>query len=332
MILYLFVVVPIMFGLLWNKIENGKKPVTEDIFTNGYFLMLAVFMLMAFPAVNKGMALRYLAKLWLIIAIVISIMACALCWRDGVAYLKQVKGFLQNSTKMTKMVLIFFLILSVISVLFIKPHVKDDTIPVVNSAIATDVMYGFHPYTGEAYKELPVINASAPIEMLYGVAGSMTGVPVVMYVQFLLPIIFQIWFFLNYWRIGRLLFGEKEEHIAVFSGIVLLLHLTPLYVQGQGMAAGIFRNAWNGQTLLACCVLPGVFYQGIRLIKRCNNCLKWTCKEILGWIGVFCIMFLAAQLVYVNGIYYASVMSVFFATIVLVRKGIGLYGTKIKNH
>lgn len=331
-IIYMFLVFPVLLGLLWNKISKKEKVSCTEIFVNGYFLMLAFFMIIALPAVKVSMGVGELAKLWMIVAIVLSVVATILCWRDALEGIKSLKGFWKNSRAVTKIVAGVFVLLVLISIFFVKPHYEDYTISMADTALATNSMYGYHPYTGEAYAVIPTENAFSPIEMLYTVAAEITGLSPVFVIQFLLPCFLQMWFVSIYWRIGKLLFETDEQKNAVFIMFILILHSVPLYVQNQALAAGIFRNAWNGQTLLGCCILPGLFSCCLALEKKIWNDWTWQISEIIRWVVGFGVLFLSAQLVYVRGIYYSFIMTVLWGVVIIARKGYRRYGITSKNH
>ena len=189
MILYLLVAFPIFLGLLWNKITKKEKTSTSDIFVNGYFFMMAVFIVVAVPAIRQGLDLSQLARIWLIISGIISGVSLLLCWREGIIWLKQIGIFIRKSRKMTKVVAGCFVAATLMTVFFVKPHVDDYTVSIVDTAVDTDRMYGYHPYTGDVYAVPPVMNVNAPIEMLYAVVVCLSGVSTSILIQFLLPVI-----------------------------------------------------------------------------------------------------------------------------------------------
>ena len=212
-----------------------------------------------------------------------------------------------------------------------KPHTEDDTIAIVETAIVRDSMYGYHPYTGVAYEVLPTENIYAPIEMLYVVISNITGIAPAFLIQFLMPIFLQTWFCTVYWHVGSKLL-EDEQKNAIFMALILILHLSPLYMQGQSLAAGVFQNVWNGQTLLCCCVLPEMFLWGFMLKKRVWNDCGWKISEILKEISALIAIMLSAQLLYIRGIYYISIMLVLWIVVILIQKGCQRYGTASENY
>ncbi len=332
MILYLLVAFPIFLGLLWNKITKKEKTSTSDIFVNGYFFMMAVFMVVAVPAIRQGLDLSQLARIWLIISGIISGVSLLLCWREGIIWLKQIGIFIRKSRKMTKVVAGCFVAATLMTVFFVKPHVDDYTVSIVDTAVDTDRMYGYHPYTGDAYAVPPVMNVNAPIEMLYAVVVCLSGVSASILIQFLLPVILQAWFFLIYWRIGSLLFEEEEERVGVFLLVSGILHWLPVCTEKIGLAVGIFQNPWNGQTLLGCCVLPGIFYQCLFILKKCKSGMAGKGLELVKQSCLLVVMCLSAQLAYIRGAYYAGIMLGLFVVIAVVGKGILGYGITLKDY
>ena len=322
----MYAVFPVLLGLLWNRILKIENETCVEIYSDGYFLMFAMFFALAFPAIKVGTSLTGIAKVWLALMVVISLAAVLLCGRKGMVWLKKMVCFWKNSDATVKMVAGCFVALVVVSILFVQPHVGDYTVSIVDMAVATDTMYGYHPYTGFAYPVIPTANVVSPIEMLYAVTANLTGMQPALLIQFVLPVFLQIWFLTVYCRIGNLLF-EDEKKISIFIVLALVLHTVPLYIQNQALAAGIFQNPWNGQTLLGCCVLPMIFGTCYAIAQKAECDWKPKFAEILREMIIIAVLIFSAQLVYVKGIYYSVIQLVIMIAVILLRKGYRRYGT-----
>ena len=75
-ILYLFAIVPGIFGLAWNC---TMKKENEYFWADGMFAMMALFALIAIPMVNRKSTPEELAKNWLVAVSVIVGIVLLLC-------------------------------------------------------------------------------------------------------------------------------------------------------------------------------------------------------------------------------------------------------------
>ena len=325
-ILYLFAIVPGIFGLAWNctiKKEN------EYFWADGMFAMMALFALIAIPMVNRKSTPEELAKIWLVAVSVIVGIVLLLCNKRLWEQVKKEFGKVKQLTKTEKLLCGVMMLLVLGSILWVKPMAADETVSVVQTALDTNTMYEYHPYSGEVYAQGSENGKESPIEMLYAVVCSITGMNPAILIQFVVPFSLQICFFSVYREIGELLFGEERRKRNYFLFFVILLHLTPLYIDGQSLLGGVFRNAWNGETLLGCMVLPGVFRILLRLMKESKADVADKSEKVSSILKEIChiiVMLLVARLVYPRGGYYVILMLLLCGATIIVREGYRRYG------
>jgi hypothetical protein len=216
-------------------------------------------------------------------------------------------------------------LLIVLSILFLKP-IADDVVEHALTAVNTNTIFIYHPYTGEAHPEQLTDERRAPLAMLYAVASWAGKLPAATVVKVASPVFLLLLFCAAVWQMGRRLFVKQEKRIPVFFFLVLLVSSYPVYSAVDYLEAAIWTNSWNGSTLLNCVILPYLVIYGWgqpgaqgsakaeekqRLIRRIGGLLFWVVSA------------LTAQLTYVRGAYYVTLIAGLWLIIKAGRKGYG---------
>ena len=314
---YLFLAVPFLFGILEAGIFRKEKKSATTVFANGYLSMMALFCVVAIGMIRMKLALSMLAKIWLVVTLVISIFAILIGRQPLRAWLQGVRTFW---THRSKVILLMVLILSlVLSIGFTKPDNADATVEIVATSLTTDSMYRHDAYTGYLSEYADAGHVLSPIEMLYAVGASITGMQADVMVYYVLPISLLLFFFTGMWRLGSVLF-EKEEQRILFELLAVIIYWMTTYLSKSSLVTGIFLNSWHGLTLLSCVVLPFTWACILDWMKQAQAGLRKV-EAKLEKLYMTVVLLLAGQLTYDRGGFYVACMLALGVAVVLVKGG-----------
>lgn len=318
---YLFFLVPVFMGAFEAAVFRKKKRVSE-IVTNGYVIMFALFCILAVVFVRQEYALSMLARVWIIVTAISSLLALLAGRKVLKEMLTECKIFLQSGKKC---ILLVAMVSIFASIGFTKPSTDDITALIVASSVQTDGMYLVNPYSGEMSGILDASKASSPIEMLYAVGTMLAGADSQMFIYYMLPVALLSLFFFAMWRVASTFF-EKEEQRLRFVGVITVIYWMTTYMNGRTLMTGIFLNSWNGVTLLGCIILPLVFSWVLELMHQAENGIKNIPAKLEKCV-LAAVWILAAQLTNSKGGFYVMLM-LFLCVAVIIVKGGYTYGVK----
>lgn len=319
-IFYFFVAIPLVCGIAWQKMKKIKNKKMSDIYIYGYMVYFAVYFLYARIYIAFGHSFEKMAKGWLVTGTILFIAALLYVLpeiphvlRENFALLKQCKGTAIGA-------MIFYVVVVIVSVLFVIPSPEDATPEILMTTISTDTVYENDPYTGICYPERIEENAVAPIEMLYATVCRYTGLTPVKFVHGVLPVPFFFLFYFIYNKMAKNLFGKNEGEKDLFFVIVIVCYLSSLYTKRAG-AFGVFQNIWMPLTLLLQVWMPFVFCTCVSLM----SCLMKKDKieldvQLKDYIGTFVMLFLSCSLVHYIGGFLVCFLLFMSLLIVFVRK------------
>jgi hypothetical protein len=327
---YLLGVTPLLLGLLWNCIFREERQELSDAYVKGYFLMFAAFWCAAEVCILRGRWLSTLGKYWILGITVVNVVSLAISVRTFPNYLRRMRSAMKKIKWMKAAVLVSILLI-VFSILFLKP-IADDVVEHALTAVNTNTIFIYHPYTGEAHPEQLADQRLAPLAMLYAVVSWAGRLPAATVIKVASPVFLLLFFCSAVWQMGRRLFAKQEARIPVFFFLVLLVSSYPVYSAVDYLEAAIWTNSWNGSTLLNCVILPYLVIYGWApgsSVKAGGsakapgsakaNGRRRRIAGLLFWV----ISALAAQLTYVRGAYYVTLIAALWLIIKAGRKGYG---------
>lgn len=321
-ITYLLCVTPFLFGLLWNRIFRECRYELSDVYVKGYFLMFAAFWCAAEVCIWKERWLSTLGKYWILAITVVNVISIAVSAKTLPEYIRRWCSSLKKSKGMLCAVIASVLLI-VVSIVFLKP-ISDDVVEYALTAVNTNTLYVYHPFTAEAHPDQLTNQRLAPLNLLYAVAAWASGLHSATVIKVVAPIFLLLFFCSTVWQIGRMMFAKQEERIPVFFFMILLLSSYPVYSAVDYLEAAILLNCWNGTTLLNCVILPFLVIFGwnqsdveSRAQTENRRMLIWRMETYIFWV----LSALAAQLTYVRGAYYVTLLAVIWLLIRLGRKG-----------
>ena len=311
-LLYLFLIVPFLMGILDACIFKRNHKKISAILTNGYLGMMACFCILSILAVKMEWALSRLAFVWAVMVVLISVVTLLFGRKQMKNFLKEMsefwefrkeKGNLGKRKCLFLGMLVYFIVLSIF---FTRPNAEDNTWEIVHTAVTTDTMYLYDEYSGYLSMEAMEGHAYSPVEMLYAAAISLTGSLDTLALYYVIPVCLIIFFYMGLWKFGTKFF-EDTDNTMTFVGMVCVIYWMTTYLKGQSAITGIFLNSWNGLTVLSCFVMPVVLSTLLQWLEFGERDSKANIGkiEILYRIIIF---LLAGQLTNEKGGFYILLM------------------------
>lgn len=320
-ILYMILLVPAIFGVLWNTYMR-KKSFTAESFVRGWTCMMGLFYCEAVPVILWKMSLSSLKYIWLITVVVITVLII----------FGLIKGKLEvNKWGLRKnwgyMLISGMLILC--SILFFKPDVNDDTVETVMEAYGTDTMYQYQPFTDDKYETIPEKKAYAPLEMYYAVLSGLVGAHPAIVVKILIPFAFLSVFILVYVMWAKILFQKNAKFRKIFLFFVGCIYFLPVISRNMELMA-VWRNCWKGEVLLGTTILPLVCYDVYGMMISLLN--QWSRKKCIRYAVNLTITVITAQLAYIKGMAFSSIIIIAGTLIIIARRFCDKYVASAKEH
>lgn len=322
---YLFFLFPFHMGILEAVFFSRDHRKMSEIFTNGYLLMMACFALLSITAVGQEWSLCRLTLVWTGFAVTVSIIANVFGQKQikefiwDIMEFWEIRGAKSDRVKGRYRLFLILALFIVVSIVFVTPNTQDRTWEIVHMAVSTDTMYAYDEYSGYLSVNALEGHAYAPIEMLYAASVCLTGISETILLYYILPICLIFFFYMVLWRLGTQFFKDAE-HIGNFVWIAAVLYWMTVYLEGQSVVTGIFRNSWNGLTLLSCCVMPAALSVCLGLIrsevegrKRGSKKLEKICRMVM--------LVFAGQLTNEKGGFYILLMLGITLAVIAVGKG-----------
>jgi hypothetical protein len=204
-------------------------------------------------------------------------------------------------------VLAFAMILA--AAVLVVPSPEDDVPETVGTAIVTDSMYVYDPYT-----QLPGENQAekvfSPIEMLYAVTARISGMDSTVMIHLLLPFPLILLYYAIGWELAGFFWERREQRLLFLA--FWIINGTISFGGSRYLSVGIYQNPWNGSTLMTGCILPLVMLQCFSLNRRILERKKVGMADI----AIRLLTVAAAQLVLPKGALLA-VLLIIACTVIL---------------
>ncbi|MGN1174329.1 MAG: DUF6077 domain-containing protein [Roseburia sp.] len=303
-ILLLTVIFVLLGKLLCGKTHN---PVLEWVV--GFFAVLAFFEVISLPCIFLR---RSLKELSLVMFAVIGGLCLISFGLHGRELIEAVKEFRWKKPEMLVVVVLLLVLLQTF-VLGFGNHIDDDDafyVATAVTAVDTNTLYAFDPYTGSSYYEFPARYVLSPFPLLGAVIGKWIGIRPTVFFHTVLPFVLIPLAYGVYFLIGNRVFGENREKIAWF---LIFLSLVNLFSGFSPWSVGEFLlvRIWQGKAVLAAILLPFLIYFVLCHFEK--NYL--TIKE---WILLFVVM-VASCFVSSMGIILSAIMLEAFAIMQVFR-------------
>lgn len=295
-------VIPAAAGMALTRYTDKRRSLCFSVVC-GYAGLFAMAQIIIVPGIFLKVSLTTVVWIYRVAALAAAAAGLLLGFRD----LKgMVTGAFRNRkpVKISERVLLFTAVLLVavqmIVAMIMVHHDADDSFYVASAstAVYTDSIFVYNPYTGNPYKQLPSRYVLSPFPMYEAILTRLVDVEVPYLVYTIFPVFMILLAYLVYWLWADMLFyGDKKQQalFMIFISAVQVFSNYSVYTAGTFLLLRI----WQGKAVLAGILLPATAYMCARLMARE--------PKGGGWPVLFCLQ-LAACLVSSMGIILSALM------------------------
>lgn len=293
-------IVPFLAGMLYT---SSMKESPNSIFKNwasGVIICLAIFEILAIPAIFMGRSLTELSYLYATTLIVICMISLWLGRNRFRSMFFETLVFLRHTPWITILPLLVIAFQLYMYAAYMHSD-EDDSfyIATATTAVSTDTLFQFDPYSGVAYDTFPSRYVLSPFPIWIAVISRLFGIHTLILAHTVLPLILLPLSYVVCTLIGYEFFARNREKTAcfvLFAAVIQMFSYTTTHTQGTVLLLRI----WQGKAVLASILLPFVFYLGIRMIEHE--------LERMDWLLLLCLM-LACCVVSSMGIMLGAIMA-----------------------
>lgn len=307
-IAYVMGILPILLGIAFNRVFFVKQYRLADVYVKGYMLLFAGFAAEAILFIYKGKNLPFLTKYWMLTVAVVGVIALVISLRKIPEFLRE---FCKNAKeiagrKVGVAMLVIGIGLMLFSIFFVKP-LPDASVEYAIAAVDSDQMYYYHPYTLEDHGQFEGGKRIAPVEMFFATLAVQTKIATATIMKLIAPIFLIPLFYGIVWQIGRTLYDkdsrEQMEKVCMFVLATIALATIPIYSGNEYLAFAVYRNSWNGLTLLNSMILPYTIVWCLGIFKKIEK-RSLAVQDIV----MLPVLAMAAQLMQARGAVYVAVI------------------------
>lgn len=259
---------PFGIGLWYSRTQEKSEQNFWKNYVFGFVVFLGVFEIFALAGIYLKWSLSLLTMVFL-----------------GGMGIAALAGFLWNRKNTVDMVkkeisavrkIPWIWILAVLVILLqmymytVWMHTDDDDafyLTTATTAVETDSLFVYSPYTGEAYKSLPARYVLSPFPLLYAVLSKVTALHPAIIAHTLIPAVFVLLAYIVYAMIGEQLFHkdkEKTGYFVLFISVLLLFSASTTHLRGMVFLVRI----WQGKAVLASILIPLILYMALSGIEK----------------------------------------------------------------
>lgn len=272
--LLLHIFVFFALGSAFLKLVRKKENSAVLAVISGYLLYFAVFEIIALPMVLSLKPLSTLAKVWGILlaaAVAAALIWCFSDWsqqmRRILSVFKEHKGFL-------------ILLLACIGIQCLMGMLYSDNsadaayyVGTVNTAVYTDTMGRFNPYTGAPISHFSARYIFSCYPMHNAVVCALTGIHPLIQTKTIMAAVNIFLSNLIVYEIGLKMFKNHKVKADLMVCFVCLIHLfsNTIYTDGTFL----LTRSYEGKSILANIIFPMVLYCAIRLYQDEKEKFLW---------------------------------------------------------
>lgn len=308
LIAYVMGILPILLGIAWNRVFRVQRYGIADVYAKGYLLLFAGFAIEAILFIRMGKNLPFFTKHWMLTALIVGIVSLTLGVRKFPEFFRGLKKAFREvvSHRVGVVFLALAVGLLIFSVMFVKP-LPDASVEYAIAAVDSDHMYYYHPYTMASHGEFEAGKRIAPVEMFFATLAVQTKLSPATIMKIIAPIFLIPLFYAVCWEIGRKLYRNEGEgqcrKVCYFTLAAMALVTIPIYSGNEYLGFAVYRNSWNGLTLLNCVVLPYTIVWCFGILQHIKA-HKVAAQDII----LLPVLAAAAQLMQARGAIYVAVM------------------------
>lgn len=272
---FFLVVIPFLLGLLYTRyVEDEKNSILLNIVA-GYVIAFGLFEIVCQPLIFMHQSLSVLVMLYGGIVLAASVISLILNRKRVLPIARQM---VTSVRCFTLCIWAEFLLIAGQIVIYIRYQYSnaDDSffVAAATTAIATDSIFAYNPYTGTAYETLPSRYVLSPFYAFNAVVSKVTDTHPAIMAHMMFMILFLLLAYAVYALLGKALFSGDMEKLGYFLVIISVLNIFAGYSE---RTSGLFLliRLWQGKAILAGILLPIVLYLAIRIFLMEGKRADW---------------------------------------------------------
>lgn len=274
-------VVPFLLGLLFTRFVEEEKNNLLFHMASGYMIMFGLFEIVALPLIWQRQSLSLLIGIYGGILLVLSVIS--LIW--NVKRLPEI--FKDTVCSIKNFTFCIWAQLAVIAgQIWIYSRYQyanaDDSfyVAAATTALSTDKIFAYNPYTGALYEHLPSRYVLSPIYAFTAAISKVTDTHPAILTHSVFMILFLLLAYAVYALLGRALFSYNMEKTGYFLVLLSALNIFAAYSE---QTSGLFLlvRLWQGKAILAGILLPMILYLGIRIFMLEGRRADWILLAVV---------------------------------------------------
>ncbi len=256
-ILILCLIGVLAFGLFWTDSTNANHSIS-GLLVSGIVTGLALMQVLSIPAIYLRISLSHFAIASMGLMLILTAILLA---KKGKQLWKLLLERIQT-VKWEPLLVILLLLIAIQMFMFIfAGHIDDDDayyVATATTAVTTDTMYQFDPYTGDLLAAFPARYVLSPFPIVYAVLSYFTGVSATVLAHTVMPVVWLVFAYCIYEVIAANLYGSavsKRRYLLIFLSIINIFSAGAKHLQGTML----LNRIWQGKAILATCLLPLCF-------------------------------------------------------------------------
>lgn len=265
---------PFLVGCLWTRrLKNDNGNVLLAYFF-GLFSVLALFQVLALPMIYLKCSLTLLTHTWEGCVLAMAVISVLL---NG-TFQRQRRWVMGVARHMT-LVLAAVLICVGLQAAYVteRQHIDDDDafyLATSTTAVETDSLYQFNPYTGKRYKSVPARYVMASWPLFVASLSRLSGFHPAILAHLALPGIVVLWAYLIYALFAARLFpGDRHKQSLFLLFVVVLLSFSGYSIYSSGTF--LFIRGWQGKAVLAGVGIPAMAWTAWMALKEREGQAAW---------------------------------------------------------
>lgn len=309
--LYAILLVPYMCGTIWKEyVMNIRQGI--HVYLHGWIIMMAAFWIEAVPMILLKRPLANLTYAWFITALIVTVIFLINLFRKR-AWTK----FDRDSVVTSLRNFVIPVIVICYAIFFVNPSIQDDTVETVMTAYTTNSMYRYEPYSESKYQELPSEKAWSPIEIFYAVVADIADAHPSTVVKLIVPIGFLLVAICVYLSWSKLLFGENKKQQKSFLVFIGCIYFLPTILSNMALLS-VWRNCWQGETIMATIVLPMVCYYVYDIMIQFQK--EWNREQGIFYGVNLLFVAIVAQLTMSKGMIFSGIIVFAGILVIVIRR------------
>ena len=254
------IVVPFLVGQVYvGRIEDENRGVSVSL-VSGYVISWAIFELIVLPSTWLRMSLTFVTKIYAGVMLLIAVIELIKNRKYLLALLGRTGKRCWRSSWVLKVAMIV-IVLQAVYVSYYQ-HIDDDDafyVGTAETAVTTDSVMKYDPYTGEAYQEFPARYVLSPFPIFVAFISKLIEIKPIIVAHTILPTILIPLVYMVYYMLARLFYKEDSEKIGYF---ILILCFALAYANYTQYTQGsfMFLRIWQGKAVLTAILLPVIYY------------------------------------------------------------------------